>query len=104
MLGWIACFGLTILLFAVTAYWIARDYRKTKAKLAPLPPPTVIGRLDDAETLMNAKMSELQELHEQSIKGMKFDPNFKPPPDNPLDAKAEELRRMTEKRTERKQT
>ncbi|SRR5579885_3152571 len=98
MLGWAVCIAITILIFAITGHWISRDYKRSKAKLAPLPTPTAVGRLDDAETLMNAKLAEVQELHEQSIKGMKFDPNFKPPPDNPLDAKAEELRRMTEKR------
>ena len=98
MLGYGICIALAFAILILTARWISRDYKKTTIKLASLPTPTAVGKLDEAETLMNAKMSELQELHSQSLKGMKFDPNFKPPPDNPLDAKAEELRKMTEKR------
>jgi len=96
ILGWTFCIACAALVIILTARWIARDYKKSK--FMPMPTPTVAIKLDDAETLLNAKMAEVQELHEQSLKGMKFDKNFVPPPATPLDAKAEELRRMTEKR------
>lgn len=99
MVGWIVCIVLALTLFAMTARWISRDYKKSKIQLAPLSTPTCDARLDEAETLLNVKMAELTDLHEQSLKGIKFDPKtYVPPPQNPLEAKDEELRKMTEQR------
>jgi hypothetical protein len=91
-----------VLMISLTLGWIARDHKKTTIKLAAMPTPTVVGRLEDAETLMNAKLSELEDLKNRSLKNVTFDPNFKPPASNPADAASDKLQKMTERLLDKK--
>lgn len=94
---WGICIGLAILAFVLTGRWIFRDYKKTKALSAPMASHACEVKLDAAETLMDKKMTELRELHEQSLRGVKFDPKtYVPPPQTPLDSKAAELKKMAD--------
>lgn len=93
------CTVLAMVAIALTSHWIIRDHKKAAAvKLKPMPTPTVVCRLDEAETLMNKRMEELTDLHERSIsKGLKFDPNYKKPDEKSsdvIDLKNDELRKL----------
>jgi hypothetical protein len=94
---WAICMGLALLAFALTGRWIFRDYKKLKALPAPMSSHACEVRLDEAETLLNARMTELTDLHEQSLKGIKFDPKtYVPPPQTHADAVAAELKKMAD--------
>lgn len=95
MVVWAVCIGGAILLFVLTGRWMFRDYKRTKVLTAPIAPHACEVKLDEAETLMDKKMTELRELHDQSLKGVKFDPKtYVPPPQTPIDAQAAELQKM----------